>query len=138
MTRDELHKQVDDWAGKCSEEDWDGEHAMPVKPYTVNEAHILVDLLPEEFLLDDELDVDITPWGTYDFQWLDDKFSCFSILVPGDNKLSYAYLMRGILETTKSGQCPFGERIPQEIKEVMDAWMEKRNAKREDSGREGD
>ena len=93
-------------------------------------AHEVVDLIPENCLVDD-LDVDITPFGSIDFGWCLDKGVYLNILVenrsrnkvsPNDSHpqiISYAWMNRGECGT---GQREWDGRLPKNLLHVMN-WM---------------
>lgn len=95
---------------ECSERNWDGEGALPVKAESLLEALRFIDNLPTTISM--PLDISADSNGYITMEWRKRKGLIFDISFTGNNEIIYA----GILGTDKPrGTVYFGTSIPREI-----------------------
>ena len=95
MSAPELLKQsIKRIASYARDDNWDGDGADGISEETEWRALKLVDLLPS-YTICHELEVDATPFGSIDFEWVLDDRVMLNVIVMGSRKIGFAYSVHG-------------------------------------------
>ena len=104
-------------AMNAREDNWDGDGADGVSEETEYMALKLVDLLPS-YTICHELEVDATPFGSIDFEWVLDDRLILNILVMHSRRIGYAYSVHGDRNNREEGW--EGEGLPAFVSDAID------------------
>ena len=122
MDRSLLKERVRSLLGKASKEGWDGEEAAALQDDTVKVALELVDMLPNYM---ENPDVDVTPYGEIDFDWVADKDTMFTISVLSSREIGFSGLFHG---AKASGSEPWRGTLPQLVNCCFERFRLQRNS----------
>lgn len=90
--RASLKREVHDLLKDAGTQDWDGEGALALAPETVGIAQKLIDEFPPHV---SRPDVNATPHGEVDFDWVIDRDLMFTISVGPSKEIEFAGLFHG-------------------------------------------
>lgn len=108
--KNEITELLKETFEECSESNWDGEGALPVKKEAFFEALRFIDNLPTTIPMPTNISADSNGYIT--MEWRKRKGLIFDISFTGNNEIIYA----GILGTSKPrGIVYFGTSMPKEI-----------------------
>ena len=96
--RSSLKKRVSSLLEKAGEEGWDGEGAARLEGETVKVAQELVDRFPVHVVHGyalDILDIDVTPHGEVDFDWVVDRDRMMTVSVLPSKEIAFSGLFHG-------------------------------------------
>ena len=105
----DVRQEIQDLAQIACEENWDGEGANRLAAETIELALELVDTFPSDALGDD-LDIDVTPFGSIDFGWVLERDVMMNVLVLPSGEIGFAYSVHGERDDGKEswdGTLPF-------------------------------
>ena len=88
--REALKREVFSLLEKAGEKGWDGEGAAKLEVETVGIAQGLIDLFPDDAVLSEFLDVDVTPQGEVDFGWVVDRNVMLIVSVLPSRDIAFA------------------------------------------------
>ncbi|MFH0926838.1 MAG: hypothetical protein V1872_14610 [bacterium] len=107
LSRTEIIDQLIEVYKECSECDWDGYGASPIRKESILGAYKFISLLPSSIPVPE---ITVEPNGIVAFEWHKDKHQVFVASMNNRKKISYA----GILGPNRAyGVEYFGESIPQ-------------------------
>ena len=81
-------------AGAASEDNWDGEGANKVSSTTRDIARRFVELIPSD-IVGNGLEIDATPLGSIDFEWMLDRDVMLNVIVLSSGEIGFAYSVHG-------------------------------------------
>ena len=90
--RASLKREVHDLLEDAGTEDWDGEGALALAPETVDIAQKLIDEFPAQV---GRPDVNATPHGEVDFDWVIDQDVMLTVSVGPSKEIAFAGLFHG-------------------------------------------
>ena len=90
-----LKQKVFSLLKKASKEGWDGEGATKLESETVEVAQELVDRFPIYVMYRDPPDVDVTPHGEVDFDWVIGRDRMLTVSVLPSKEIAFSGLFRG-------------------------------------------
>ena len=102
-------------------EDWDGEDALALAPETVAIAQKLIDEFPP---LVGRPDVNATPHGEVDFDWVIDRDVMLTVSVGPSKEIAFAGLFQG---ARLSGCEPWEGMLPQFVNSCFERLRETQN-----------
>lgn len=107
MERSSLKEAIRSLLGKASKEGWDGDGAAALEDDTVKVALDLVDTFPN---YTKNPDVDVTPYGEIDFDWMIDNDTMLTVSVLSSRAIGFS----GLFHDAKiSGSEPWNGTLPQ-------------------------
>lgn len=109
-SRDSLKSRVSELQERASDENWDGEGAAPLEQATVNHAAEFVDCLPAMFPLPD---VEVSPHGTIDFEWVISREAMLSVSMCPDNTIAFAARFPG---ERARGSAVWSQAMPENLR----------------------
>ena len=109
-------REIEKLAETASEDDWDGEGASKVSSKTSKIALRFVDLIPRD-VVGDDLEIDATPFGSIDFEWVLDRDVMLNVIVLSSGEIGFAYSVHGERE---NGKELWGGILPEPISEAFD------------------
>ena len=95
---------------KAGREGWDGEGAAKLETEIVRIAQGLVDRFPLHVMYGDAPDVDVTPHGEVDFDWVVDRNRMLTVSVLPSKEIAFSGLFRG---ARVNGREPWQGVLPQ-------------------------
>lgn len=109
---EKIRQEIRQLALTANKEDWDGEGATKLSAKTRDIALKLVDSWPS-YVLENDIDIDVTPFGSIDFGWVLERNVMLNILVLSSGEIAFAYsigdkgdsgkeLWKGVLSTRVS------------------------------------
>lgn len=107
MDRSLLKEEIRSLLGKASKEGWDGEGAAALDDDTVKVALELVDTFPSDTK---NPDVDVTPYGEIDFDWMIDNDAMLTVSVLSSRTIGFSGLFH---DAKVSGSEPWNGTLPQ-------------------------
>ena len=111
----ELKREVDELLESAGYENWDGDDALPVTQDLVDIAHEVIDKLPFESIL--KPDIEATPHGEIDFDWVIDRNTMLTISVGPGGVIAFAGTCT---EGNIRGQKEWAGKLPH----FIDCWFE--------------
>ena len=108
--RSSLKQCVSSLSEKANKEGWDGESAAKLETETVRIAQGLVDRFPLHVMYGDAPDVDVTPHGEVDFDWVIDRNRMLTVSVLPSKEIAFSGLFRG---ARVNGREPWQGALPQ-------------------------
>ncbi len=108
--RASLREEVSSLLRKAGKEDWDGEGAARLEDETVAMAQELIDRFPDDAVLSEFLDVDVTSQGEVDFDWVVDRNTMLTVSVLSSRGIVFSGLFHG---AKVSGCEPWQKVLPQ-------------------------
>lgn len=108
--RSSLKQRVSSLPVKAGREGWDGEGAAKLETETVRVAQELVDRFPLHVMYGDAPDVDVTPHGEVDFDWVVDRNRMLTVSVLPSKEIAFSGLFRG---ARVNGREPWQGVLPQ-------------------------
>ena len=109
-------REIKQLAETASEDNWDGGGASKVLSKTTTIALRLVDLIPPD-VVGDDLEIDATPFGSIDFEWVLDRDVMLNVIVLSSGEIGFAYSVHGERENGKEF---WGGILPEPISEAFD------------------
>lgn len=109
--RSELKSEIHEMARAASQQNWDGEDAMPIELRTERFAQEVADQLPAYI---EDPDVSVTPHGEVDFDWIVSTKTMLSVSACPDGNLAFAGLFEG--NARVDGIEPWTGELPSLIK----------------------
>lgn len=119
--RASLKREVHGLLKDAGTEDWDGEGALALAPETVDIAQKLIDEFPP---LVGKLDVNATPHGEVDFDWVIDRDVMLTISVSPSKEITFAGLFHGV---HLNGYEPWEGTLPQVVNCCFERLREAQN-----------
>ena len=116
-----LKREVHGLLKDAGTEDWDGEGALALAPETVDIAQKLIDEFPP---LVGRPDVNATPHGEVDFDWVIDRNVMLTISVGPSRKIAFAGLFQG---ARLNGCEPWEGTLPQFVNCCFERLREAQN-----------
>ncbi len=113
-------RMVEEISEDCAMDDWDGEGADRVPSESVVIARNLVANLPPHALTTG-LDIDATPFGSIDFEWVLETEAMLNILILPSGELGFAYSVR---EDVGEGKVRWEGSIPTPIAAALNRVFE--------------
>lgn len=107
IDRSFLKEEILSLLGKALKEGWDGEGAAAVENDTVKVALELVDAFPSYA---ENPDVDVTPYGEIDFDWMIDNDTMLTVSVLSSRAIGFSGLFH---DAKVSGSEPWNGTLPQ-------------------------
>lgn len=95
VRRSSLKRKVFSLLKKASKEGWDGEGATKLESETVEVAQELVDRFPIHVMYREAPDVDVTPHGEVDFDWVIGRDRMLTVSVLPSREIAFSGLFRG-------------------------------------------
>lgn len=89
-----ITQHIQQLALTANKDDWDGEGASKLSTKTRGMALGLVDSLPS-YVLENDIDIDVTPFGSIDFGWVLERNVMMNILVLSSGEIAFAYSIGG-------------------------------------------
>ncbi len=117
LLKREVHSLLED----TGIEDWDGEGALALAPETVGLAQKLIDEFPPHF---SRPDVNATPHGEVDFDWVIDRDVMLTVSVGPSREIAFAGLFHG---ARLSGCEPWEGMLPQFVDYCFERLREAQN-----------
>lgn len=93
--RSSLKERVSSLLEKAGKEGWDGEGAARLEGETVKVAQELVDRFPVHVVHGHAPDVDVTPHGEVDFDWVVDRDRMLTVSVLPSKEIAFSGLFHG-------------------------------------------
>ena len=93
--RASLREDVLSLRRKAGKDDWDGEGAARLEDETVALAQELIDRFPDDAVLSEFLDVDVTPHGEVDFDWAVDRSTMLTVSALYSRGIVFSGLFHG-------------------------------------------
>ena len=109
-------REIEQLAETASEDNWDGEGGCKVSSDTITIALGLVDLIPSG-VLGDDLEIDATPFGSIDFEWVLDRDAMLNVIVMSSGEIGFAYSVHG---ERKNGKELWKGLLPRSISEAFE------------------
>ncbi len=119
--RTSLKREVHSLLEDAGTEDWDGEGALALAPETVDLAQKLIDEFPPHI---DRPDVNATPHGEVDFDWVIDRNVMLTVSVGPSKEIAFAGLFQG---TRLNGCETWNGTLPQFVNYCFDRLREAQN-----------
>ena len=105
-----LKQRVSSLLKKADKEGWDGEDAARLNEKTVKVAQELVDRFPIQVVHDGAPDVDVTPHGEVDFDWVVDKNTMLTVSILPSKEIAFSGLFH---DARVNGREPWKGVLPQ-------------------------
>ena len=109
-------KKIELAAQTSGKDNWDGEGAIKVSPETIEIACKFVAMFPHNVLSED-LDIDVTPFGSIDFGWVLERDVMMNILVLPSREIGFSYSVHG---DRNDGRESWRGTMPRSISEAID------------------
>ena len=114
--------RIEELAEAAREDNWDGEGASKLSASTKKVALRLVELISHDVVSDD-LEIDATPFGSIDFEWVLDRDVMLNVIALSSGEIGYAYSVHG---EQKSGKELWQGILPKAISEVFDKVFDRK------------
>ncbi len=119
--RASLKREVHSLLKDARTEDWDGEGALALAPETADLAQKLIDEFPPHF---SRPDVNATPHGEVDFDWVIDRNVMLTVSVGPSKEITFAGLFHG---ARLNGCEPWEGMLPQFVNSCFERLRETQN-----------
>ena len=106
LRQDQLRQEVDELLETAGVENWDGEGALAVKQETAEIAKQLISYFPDDI---EEPDVEATPRGEVDFDWILSKEAMLTVSVGPSGDITFVGSFRSV---DFNGTEPWANKLP--------------------------